>query len=100
MSAHTTVVELTETIGFTKPPIFLSDLLTENVWQLLFYEMMSVGVSVVVPGDVFGLTTHPRHGLREKSQMVRCRLDVKTITECSRVHYLRYRQKPRQNLAC
>lgn len=35
---------------------------------------MRVGVSIVVPVDVFGLKTHPRYGLRETSQMVRCRL--------------------------
>lgn len=51
----------------------------------------------MVPAAMFGLKTHPRYGLREKREKIRYRLDVKTITECSRVQYLRYRQKPRQN---
>lgn len=74
MSVHATLVELTDTVGFTKPKIFISDLSTEHVWQLLFYEKMRVGVSIVVPADMFGLKTHPRYGLREKREMERYRL--------------------------
>lgn len=77
-----------------KAKIFFIRPFAENVWQPLFYKN-----SNVIPSDVFGLKTHPRHGLRgtsAKRKMVRSRQNVKATTEGSRVQGLRYRQKPRQ----
>ena len=66
MSVHATMVKLSSdrALGFTKPKIFSIWPCTENVWQPLFYKRVRLGISIVVPGDMFGLETHTRHGLR------------------------------------
>lgn len=51
-----------------KAKIFLIWLFTEHVWWFLFYKIVRLRVSVVVPSDVFGLKAHLRLRLRETSE--------------------------------